>query len=361
MNRVLSVYLDVVRFAAAVAVIVAHLSFEHISGKLVPWYPAGFGDVAVAVFFVLSGYVIAHVFATRERDWKSYMVSRLSRLYSVVLVGVAVTLLLDTAGAWIDPAFYGGKFVHRSPPSVTGYVASTLLVNEWHVFNFGGIAPGSNGPWWSLSFEATYYLAAGLILFAPRVLGIAVALVVLAMSGITIAALFPLWGLGYWLYSVRPGQKTSLGLALFIVGGGLLLIFPYVAWRIPQLPITLSFGRGNYQRHLLADYYSGGAFALHLLGAQMLFARVKTVPAAFERFSRWIGSMTFPLYLLHAPMLPFFAVVLPFERASAAQVLSIAALVFLLAALLTPVCDRLKLQLRSLGATRRPSPANVQA
>lgn len=357
MNRLLSVYIDVVRFAAAAAVFLAHLSFKHLSGDSVPWYISQFGDVAVAVFFVLSGFVIAHVVATRERDWKSYTVSRVSRLYSVILVAAVATLLFDWAGPRIDPQLYAGKLAFTKPPSVTGYAASALLVNEWHVFGFRGIAPGSNGPWWSLSFEGTYYLVAGFVLFTPRVISIPLSAAVLAMSGITIAVLFPLWWLGFGLYRLSQGlgRNAKIGGALFALGGLLLLIYPYVVWRIPHLPISFEFGRGNYQRHVLADYYSATAFAIHLAGAQMLFVKTKTAPAAVERFSRWLGSMTFPLYLVHFPMLPFFAAALPLQKASATQAVAIAACTFLAVAAITPVCDWLKAQLRS--ALSAPAPA----
>lgn len=347
MSRLLSVYLDLVRFLAAVAVFLAHLSFKHIGGDSVPWYLSEFGDVAVAIFFVLSGFVIAHVVATREHDWKSYATSRFSRLYSVVPIALLLTLVLDFLGARLDPVLYADQRVLWKPPSVTGYLASGLLINEWRGFGWGGIAPGSNGPWWSLSFEAAYYVVAGFVLFAPVVVSVPVATLVLAMGGTTVASLFPLWGLGYGLYAVtrRVPHRMAVGIALLAFGAALLLIYPYVSWRIPRLPITLEFGRGNFQRHLLGDYYAAAAFGIHLIGAHMVFAKTWMVPVGFERFSRWVGSMTFPLYLLHVPILPFLAAALPFGPGP--RTLTTIVVVFAIVALLTPLCERLKDQLRS--------------
>ncbi|HEY8880896.1 MAG TPA: acyltransferase [Roseateles sp.] len=355
MNRSLSIYLDLVRFAAAAAVLLAHLSFKHLGGSAIPWYLGEFGDVAVAIFFVLSGFVIAHVVANREGNWRSYTSSRFSRLYSVVLIAVAVTLVLDTIGAWANPQFYANKLVFWKAPSVTGYVSSTLLVNEWQGLGLQGAAPGSNGPWWSLSFEATYYVVAGLVLFARPALALLLSTMILAVAGAAVTALFPLWWLGFWLYRLTRHVDRSLwlGLGFFLIGGGLLLIYPYVSWRIPQLQIAFEFGRGNFQRHVLADYYSALAFSIHLLGAQLLFAGKRSAPIALERFARWVGSMTFPLYLLHMPMLAFFAAVLPIKGAT--WVLVTTTLVLVAVATVTPLCDRLKVRLRSIRFGSQPA------
>src|SRR4030095_922972 len=59
MKRGLSLYLDVVRVSAALAVVVTHLAYPELSGgMLAPWRLVG--NDAVMVFFVLSGFVIAY-------------------------------------------------------------------------------------------------------------------------------------------------------------------------------------------------------------------------------------------------------------------------------------------------------------
>ena len=87
-----SLYLDLVRWAAALTVFIEHLR-EHTKIGFAAFWAAHpfwyshwnlFSQTAVTVFFVLSGYVIAHVLATRERTPVDYAASRLARLYSVV-------------------------------------------------------------------------------------------------------------------------------------------------------------------------------------------------------------------------------------------------------------------------------------
>src|SRR3954467_15833841 len=103
MKRGTSLYLDVVRFAAALMVFLEHLrahtrsGFGHFWAAHPFWYSHFnlFSQTAVTVFFVLSGYVIAHVLATRERTPVDYVASRLARLYSVVLPALLLTAICN--------------------------------------------------------------------------------------------------------------------------------------------------------------------------------------------------------------------------------------------------------------------------
>ena len=67
MNRTTSIYLDLVRFLAAVVVLLTHLAYKRFTGGLIIEWRT-YGNDAVMVFFVLSGYVIAHTVATRDRE-----------------------------------------------------------------------------------------------------------------------------------------------------------------------------------------------------------------------------------------------------------------------------------------------------
>jgi len=96
MKKGTSLYLDLVRFSAALMVFLVHLKV-HAKGTFGPFW--GFhldysSQTAVTVFFVLSGYVIAHVLATREGTPLEYCASRFARLYSVVVPALILTALL---------------------------------------------------------------------------------------------------------------------------------------------------------------------------------------------------------------------------------------------------------------------------
>lgn len=65
MTSALSLYLDALRFGAAFIVFVSHYAAGRYSGGLF-WQVMDYGRIAVLVFFVLSGFVIAWVTEARE-------------------------------------------------------------------------------------------------------------------------------------------------------------------------------------------------------------------------------------------------------------------------------------------------------
>ena len=93
MKKGTSLYLDLVRFSAALAVFAVHLQV-HAGSRFSPFWRFHLNYIsqtAITVFFVLSGYVIAHVLATREKTLLDYTASRFGRLYSVVLPALILT------------------------------------------------------------------------------------------------------------------------------------------------------------------------------------------------------------------------------------------------------------------------------
>jgi peptidoglycan/LPS O-acetylase OafA/YrhL len=88
-------------------VLLSHASFQTLSGGQIKWM-ASTGVQAVDVFFVLSGFVIAHVYNTREQTVQSYMVSRAARIYSVAIPALILTAVVDAVGLRIDSATYQG-------------------------------------------------------------------------------------------------------------------------------------------------------------------------------------------------------------------------------------------------------------
>ena len=67
---------------------------------------ASYGAEAVAVFFVLSGFVISYVVAEKERDGRSYAVARIARVYPVAVVAILATTLADLFGRYVDAEQY---------------------------------------------------------------------------------------------------------------------------------------------------------------------------------------------------------------------------------------------------------------
>jgi peptidoglycan/LPS O-acetylase OafA/YrhL len=354
MNKPFSLYLDLVRFLAALAVFAAHLCKPPISKEVVWWRLGAYGDMAVVIFFVLSGYVIAYVVATREKTPGEYFLSRWSRLYSVVLPGLAATFLFDAIGHGLNGDIYNYRMELAKPSQWVGYVSSLFFINEFQIFGFDGAAPGSNGPFWSLSFEATYYVVAGLLLFVRPAVSVPGTVLLLAMGGRTITTLLPLWALGFFLYRWQPARTLPKVVLMALAGATLALMatvpFLPLLHAVDNFGVMFPWGAKPYNRDLVPDYAAAMLFALHLACVRALLQQQPMdIPKAVERSLRWLGALTFPLYLLHYPVIHLLAAVSPWPVDSLARVGLVCAGTVVAVVGLTPLCDGLKTVLRRFG------------
>ena len=131
MSRPLSIYLDLVRFGAAFVVLLSHLAYSRFTGGSYSFLREyNQGSDAVVLFFVLSGLVIAYTTDAKRSgasgDMSRYLVSRFSRLYSVVLPAIVLGLLLDAWGNAIDQRAYDGWW-HAGDRPVWRAITSLLF------------------------------------------------------------------------------------------------------------------------------------------------------------------------------------------------------------------------------------------
>ena len=316
LNREVSLYLDICRFCAAFMVFISHVAARQISGDSRLWVVGDFGEDAVAVFFVLSGFVIGYVTETRETDARTYAVSRLARLYSVALPALALTFLLDAAGAVLRPDIYSTAYIAYGGDHLPWrFTAGLLFINE--IWNSHTVI-GSNGPYWSLGFEAWYYIAFGVAAFAPARLRILAGVAVLAIAGPKIAALFPLWltGLGLFHLTKRRPLSPAVGWVAFLGG--------------PAAFVALHYLGGDYRGHMFAAfaftperlvstlYFMGLGllFAGHLIGFRALSQLFAPALNRHAARIRYIAGATFSLYLFHMPIMLFIVAVSPWAVGS---------------------------------------------
>jgi len=347
MTRSFSLVLDALRFLAAACVLLDHLTSSPLTENALPGRVGAYGDISVTIFFVLSGFVIAHVVGRNERDAATYAMARLSRLYSVVLPALVVTLLADTLGAALNPGFYAEQKVMWTPPSLGGYAASLFFVNEFRGLGLNGLMPGGNAPFWSLSFEACYYALAGLVLFAPRRWQVLAIPALLLAAGPTVAILAPIWGLGFFLYKLAPSRAPRpLLVAALALGFAGIAFAPELFGAYDNFGLRFPWGCGAFDRNLFQDYGVALCFSVALHALRGLFDGRSNAPPILEKWVRRAGALTFPLYCLHYPLLCLTCAISPFDADDPRRALLAAGCALAAAAALTPLCDRLKLALR---------------
>jgi len=294
----LSLYLDLVRFLAAVAVLLFHLWPTWFPGFPLPWP----GHAAVIVFFVLSGYMIAHAAHQPGATAASFVQHRAARILSVALPALLLSVAIAPL-AGIAPIHSSGE-MQFDAAAFWGRIAASLLFTgqSWSL----ALTPPYNPPYWSLCYEVWYYVMYGIWMFAPARWRWPALLLAALIAGPKILLLAPVWLLGVltWHARGRLPERAAVpvffgcmlsGLLLFWFDVGVLLRDRMlVHW--PQLSGLL-----HESALFLGDYLLGIAVAGNFLGAAALGQRMRPL-FRLDQAIRLAASYTFSIYLYHMPL-----------------------------------------------------------
>lgn len=367
-ERPFSLYLDLTRLLAAVVVVLAHFEFfgiiPHGAWGVLP----DMGREAVIVFFVLSGFVIAASTDQRSPSARDYAVARLSRLYSVVLP----LLLLAFACALLLRALTGYESVSYMLDKLYLYLPFHLLFlgEHWQLTE----VPPFMLPYWSLGYEAWYYLLFGIACYLRGARRMVATTLVLAIMGYKLWLLLPVWLSGVWLsrHYRRSGGRALMGplparlgwlasvtafvlyAAIDIEGSlrGALLAW----WPFPSLPL------GSADR-VLSDY-----LVCAIVLANFACARDARFTALLRFAPAWqlAASHTFTLYLSHALVIELWLALYRHDPRSGTDILALTVLIAASTVALGAVTERRRLAYRVLferllgaGPRRAAAPSAV--
>jgi len=316
MTRGFSVWLDVLRIVATLAVVLSHLAYARFTnGDLQLLRDWNIGSDAVIVFFVVSGLVIAYA-AGRDGNGGTFAFHRLTRLWSVILPALLLTYALDFTGYGIRAEAYPPTFFHAHPFE-TLMIRGITFSNEFLLFD--RLRLGTNGPLWSLSYEAVYYALFGVALFLrglPRILLICA---IVLMAGINILLLMPAWLIGVWVWNrIAAGNfmPSSFAIALLCAVAGPSLYIALIAVGLPGYlrevtAITLGVSDARhaigFSDEFIWNAMIGGMTVLHLYGMAFLVAQLSSAGKAVK----WAAGASFSIYVTHYPALHFLDAVLP--------------------------------------------------
>ena len=297
------------RGIAAVLVVVYHLLYVMISDPSYNSLPIVFlrhGYLAVDLFFVLSGYVIALTHA-REfsvalsvRAFADFLGRRIARVYPAY---ITVTALVSAHNAAITPS--------QDMNSGWMLVANALLVQSW------GISPSIVGPGWSISTEFAAYLLFPLLAiavlhrrqrwtWASAIVATVVVYYVATRSSATLHQ--------DTATAVRHGPLDVYGvgtpfLLLRCLGGFTLGLVAYSVSQFAQVKSLAS-------RAFIGDIVIAVVLALMLIpdgdvAIVLMFvplivtlAEQRSLSSAFmsSPVVHWLGLLSYSLYLVHQPM-----------------------------------------------------------
>ncbi len=259
------------------------------------------GAEAVCLFFVLSGLVLTLATRRLAFSWRGYFASRLVRLYlpvwASVLLAVAWYLVArhDPAaglGPWLD--------AHVGVLTAQNVIGDLVLL---------GGASTLNGPLWSLRWEVLFSLALPAYVLAarrwPRLWPVVLAATVLTIgvgagTGRELLFYMPMFMLGVLiadhLASLRAlaGKVESRRHPAVVWGCVLTACLLALVAYWPAMALGLS-GPALHAFKLLGAVAAAGIVVLAAIwpAAQQLLTR---------RPVRWLGTISFSLYLIHEPV-----------------------------------------------------------
>lgn len=305
-NSRASLALDLLRATAAQAVCIGHaISIFGIAAWAQPPRVPYMQNVAVLLFFLLSGFLIAYTLETRSVNpgygFGSYLVDRFARIYSAFVPALLVIALIDCAWTSIT-----GET--RSTFTLRNFIGSLFMLQDvtapgwynrlaYHSF-------GTAGQLWTLALEWHLYVFAGALFFIRRSF-VMVPLALLACwvpinyamelsrqdfgHGLTL-----LWLAGFLIFYAMPylRRAPASGLAL----AGLIALALYFV----IVPQGAEFDIASY-----------GLLAVGFACIVGIADRMKAREGAAARVIRFAAAYSFTLYLVHNSIIKAAAKVFP--------------------------------------------------
>jgi len=365
----LSLYLDLLRYAAALTVYFFHAG--HFANYKLPFFGTH-GGLGVAVFFVLSGFVIAYSAAGKRRDVTDYFIARFARLWSIVLPAILLTFVLDTLGQQLSMPAYAPMQPYSAFKWIAASGITALFLNEiWNL----DIWLGTNGPFWSLSYEFWYYAIFATLLYFRGSKRIVMAGLVMCFAGPGIIVAFPVWLLGAGLYHGLRKQaaegRTVLGAIVVLASAGCLTL--YIMMGGPALFSELPFDFPLVKlkpwgiNFWPQSYVVGLLIALNIYGFAGIQHVFRNPSEKVVRLVRKTAETSFGLYLFHYPLMYFCKAILAVTAVpqGALYVLAVYVAPFAAATWLSVTCEPLKFVLsrvlKSAFKKDQPQPTHGKA
>jgi len=290
--------LTALRFAAAMWVVCHHF-WPHLQGGGAPAL-VGRGYLGVEMFFVLSGFILSHVylesFGEGRFRYGAFLWARIARIYPLHLAVLAGLGALAAAAAAAGMQLSGALVDWRALP------ANLLLLHAW------GLAPASawNHPSWSISAEWFAYLAFPAFAWAAwrlrgrPSLAVIGALILLfgvfaafrALAGFDLSEATFRWG------ALRIVPCFAYGCALWLMWRGQAIVRPGDAalWSAAFAALIVVLAQMGAPNPVMITAFGGLILSLASLtstGSRLLSGRVGV----------WLGEISYAVYMVCFPWL----------------------------------------------------------
>jgi len=332
MNKIVSLYLDILRILSAFYVFIYHVGSDKIGNEVVFSTP-NFSETLslsyfsahyfVIVFFVLSGFLITMSASRPNITIKTFMTARIGRLYSVLLPALLLSFLV--AKILIVGNYYPINLVRNNTQIIQRILLNlTFLSQSWNL----NATPPLNGPFWSVQYEFMYYLIIASWLLVKNNFKYVLILIIILLSGLKVMLLFPCWLIGSLLYLLISKKKTlNFGLSVILFFSTLILLFFILSGKI-NLPFEKTIGdhdffgfllffSWNYKADILFSLIvATNVFAIFGLSKKIEYLNSSSIVNKLHSKIQIMSNCSYTLYLFHLPLLFLFATIIPYDKTS---------------------------------------------
>jgi len=266
--------------------------------------PGGF--IGVDIFYVISGYLITglilrEIESTGRLNLSTFYQRRIKRLLPTSLFVLFATALIS----WFVLPVITRDALGRDLFAAATYVSNYLFAwwqNDYQNLN---ATPSPFIHYWSLAVEEQFYLMwPVLLIFLARRGKRAIVLGVSIVTTLSLAlSIYQTQSAPIWAFYSLPTRAWELGI------GALLLFIPLDIFKSRLLPwlgfSALLVASFNYNDNTA---FPGLNALVPVVSTGLLIATISVWPPIFNdlsnnRFSQWLGKISYPLYLWHWPAL----------------------------------------------------------
>lgn len=355
-----SIALDVIRVLASMLVAFGHLTQ--------PYFSTGWKDctiyaqACVGVFFILSGFVIRYVTCRRPTTFGHYLADRASRIYSVAIPALLLTVVIDQILRSHRPDFYWPLWPNHGTSRAASLAINLIFCGQLWGHRIEALL---NLPYWSINYEVLYYIGYGCYFYLRGwARWISVALMLL-ISGPFVVGLFPLWILGCILHDLykdwcKRGVELRNSIRLLWIPAVWILAAFLMPAPFHAMDQPLSFHGHHHLKLSLptSTVLFGFVWAVLFINILAVARRFNvTAHSRTDRAVRFIAEGTFPIYLFHFPLFLLVSALIPYDHSHALPKITMFLAAVLIGIFAGPPCNLLKLKLRNLY----PSPKQQAA
>jgi peptidoglycan/LPS O-acetylase OafA/YrhL len=280
--------IDLLRFLAAIAVVLFHYTFRGYAAS--NYSPMAFPEISsvtkygylgVELFFLISGFVI--LMTASSGSLNKFVASRVARLYPAFWLSCTVTFMIVLT--------FGGE---RFSADTKQFLLNLTMLHEFiHVKSIDGV-------YWSLTIELKFYAMVVLVLLLRQIHRAETFL--MAWLAVSIMLIF------FPLYRLR--EIFIVDYSPYFVGGAVCFLIYQRGWSLNRLAmifvsLALAIYGALHSLEIIEKTYStpfDGASVAAIIciffGVMMLVASRKLTLVA-ERNWMLVGALTYPLYLIH--------------------------------------------------------------